>query len=192
MFVLVLAAVSAALGLRRSGAGPVVIARTAHVAALLFCGLFAGMLTTVLVLELALRGVDASVYTRVRHVELAGLDVLASATLLPALIATVVLAVVHRTGGRTSTPALAALVLLGAALTLSLLVNVPINNEQLTWAVEAPPPDWATVRDQWQFSHVARTAATVLAFGCLCAAAVRNSSSGRPVVGVRAGAGVAR
>jgi uncharacterized membrane protein len=192
MFVLVLAAVSAALGSRTSGAGPVVIARVAHVAALLFCGLFAGMLMAVLVLELALRGVDASVYTRVRHVELAGLDVLASATLLPALVATVLLAVAHRADGRTSRSALTALVLLAAALTVSLVVNVPINTEQLTWAVEAPPPDWATVRDQWQFSHVARTAATVLAFGCLCAAAVRPSSSGRPAAAVRAGVGATR
>ena len=178
MLVLILAAASAALGLRKK---PTItmpgVARTAHFAALLFGGLVAGLLVAVLFLELALRGVDASVYTQVRHVELGGLDVLASATLPPALIATAVLVIANRTRGRTSRLMLTALVLLMTAFAISLLVNFPINTDQLTWAVEALPADWAITRDRWQFSHVARTVATVLALGCLCAAALQTSSS---------------
>ncbi len=54
---------------------------------LLFGGLFAGFLLTVLVIESTLRSFDAPVYTQVRRVELVRLDGLASATLIPALIA---------------------------------------------------------------------------------------------------------
>jgi uncharacterized membrane protein len=179
MFVLILAAVTAALGARRSKKASGItmpgIARTAHFGALVFGGLFSGLLLAVLILELALRGVDASVYTQVRHVELSGLDVLASATLLPALIATAFLVIANRTGGRTFRLSLTALVLLVTAFAISLVVNVPINTDQLTWAVEAPPVDWAMVRDRWQLSHVARTVATVVALGCLCAAALQAS-----------------
>ncbi|WP_052763170.1 hypothetical protein [Jiangella alkaliphila] len=77
---------------------------------LLFAGLFAGFLLAVLVLETSLRAFDASVYTQVRQVELDRLDALASATLLPALAATVVLVVAERgrgtcvTAGRSPTP----------------------------------------------------------------------------------------
>jgi hypothetical protein len=56
----------------------------------------------------------------------------------------------------------------------SLLVNVPINTDQLTWNVQAPPADWASVRDRWQIAHAVRTGAAVLAFGCLSAAVMAN------------------
>jgi uncharacterized membrane protein len=132
------------------------------------------------------------VYTQVRHVALGGLGVPVSATLLPALVATVFLVIANRTRGRTFWLLLAALVLLVTAFAISLLINLPINTGQLTWAVQAPPVDWASVRDRWQLSHVARTVATVVALGFLSAAALQTSSSGhhgsgpRPGVGARA------
>ena len=145
---------------------------------LLFGGLFAGFLLAVLVLELAVRRFDASVYTQVRHVELVGLDVLASATLLPALAATALLVVTDRKRRRTFWLTLTALVLLVFAFVISLLINVPINTEQLTWTVQTPPAHWTTARDRWQLSHVARTGAAVLALGCLAAAALITTSGG--------------
>ncbi|WP_063774154.1 hypothetical protein [Streptacidiphilus rugosus] len=59
---------------------------------LVLAGLFAGFLVTVLVFELSLRHVDASVYTQTRQIELLRLDDLASATLLPTLPTTAILA----------------------------------------------------------------------------------------------------
>lgn len=75
------------------------VATVARGVSLLFAGLFAGFLLAVLVLETSLRAFEASVYTQVRQVELDRLDALASATLLPALAATVVLVVAERGRG---------------------------------------------------------------------------------------------
>ncbi|GAA4736851.1 MaoC family dehydratase [Phytohabitans rumicis] len=110
----------------------------ARFASLLFAGLLAGFLTAVLVLELSLRGFDGTVYTQVRLVELDSLDKLAVATLLPALIATAVL--VYRTF-RTNTRwlAVAALALLVFVVGLTLVVNLPINSDQLDWNAQSPP-----------------------------------------------------
>ncbi|RSM72549.1 DUF1772 domain-containing protein [Actinoplanes sp. ATCC 53533] len=142
----------------------------ARVASLLFAGLFAGFLTAVLVLELSLRGADGMVYTQVRLVELDSLDKLAVATLLPALIATAVLA---WRALRTSTrwPIVGALILLVLIVALTITVNLPINADQLHWNAASPPADWTDVRDRWQIAHAARTAAAVLAFALLAFAA---------------------
>jgi uncharacterized membrane protein len=142
----------------------------ARFASLLFAGLFAGFLTGVLVLELSLRSFDSTVYTQVRLVELDSLDKLAVATLLPALIATAVL--VYRTF-RTNTRWLtvAALALLIFIFRLTLMVNLPINSDQLGWNPQSPPADWTNVRDRWQIAHAVRTTAAVLAFAVLALAA---------------------
>jgi uncharacterized membrane protein len=130
-----------------------------------FTGVFAGFLVAVLVLESSLRGYDGPVYTQVRHVELDRLDVLASATLLPALVAVAVL--VFRTRQRDRVLGLVALALLIGVLVTTLLVNLPINAAQLDWSVPTPPADWAAVRDRWQIAHALRTAAAVIAFASL-------------------------
>jgi hypothetical protein len=138
---------------------------------LLFTGLFSGFLLGVMVLENSLRGFGASVYTQVRLVELDSLDTLASVTLIPALVTTLVLAILARGNERW-------VVLVGAALLVvvfgtTLAVNLPINADQAAWAVGAPPADWADVRDRWQLAHLARTIAAVAAFAVLLAPAVR-------------------
>lgn len=144
--------------------------RYTRFASLLFAGLFAGFLTGVLVLELSLRGFDGTVYTQVRLVELHSLDKLAVATLLPALIATAVLAYrTLRTDTRWRT--VAALALLVGVFGLTLAVNLPINAAQLDWNTLSPPADWAAVRDRWQTAHAVRTVAAVLAFAALALAA---------------------
>ncbi|MFD9136507.1 anthrone oxygenase family protein [Streptomyces bottropensis] len=147
---------------------------------LVCAGLFAGFLTSVLVLELSLRGFDSTVYTQVRLVELDSLDKLAVATLLPALIATAVLAYqTYRTNTRWWT--VAALALLVFVLGLTLIVNLPINSDQLHWNAQSPPSDWIDVRDRWQIAHAVRTVAAVLAFAVLALAVAlprtRRSSS---------------
>ncbi|HEY3557963.1 MAG TPA: DUF1772 domain-containing protein [Kribbella sp.] len=148
---------------------------------LLFSGLFAGFLLCVLVLENSLRGFDASVYTQVRLVELDSLDKLASVTLIPALITTVLLA--FRSRGNGWRIVLAGVVLLAVVFVTTLVVNLPINSDQAAWSVHQPPPDWAAVRDRWQVAHLVRTLAAVFAFGVL----VWSAGRADPVVrdGVR-------
>jgi uncharacterized membrane protein len=152
---------------------PALLQTTSAFAAVLFSGLFAGFLTTVLVLEASLRGVGAAVYTQVRLIELEHLDDLATALLAPAILAAaaLTLAVIRRRGsGRWL--ALTAVLLLLVTLAISVSISVPINTDQLSWSVLAPPGDWSNVRDRWQLAHAARTTTAALAFVLLTAAAV--------------------
>lgn len=139
----------------------------ARFASRVLIGLFAGFLVAVLVLEASLRSYDGSVYTQVRKVELDNLDKLAAATLIPAIIATVLLIVMAYRGRRPLRLPLVALALMVLIFVITLVINMPINSDQLDWSVRQPPGDWATVRDHWQLAHAARTVAAVLAFGCL-------------------------
>jgi uncharacterized membrane protein len=136
--------------------------RFIELAGIWFAGLFAGFLVTVLVLEQSLRRFDAHVYTQVRQVELVHLDTLASVTLLPAIITTVLLVLRSRRA-----PAIAALALLVGVFVLTLAVNLPINHDQAGWAIQTPPADWAEVRDRWLLAHLARTVAAAVAFALL-------------------------
>jgi hypothetical protein len=148
-------------------------------AAVVFSGLFAGMLLAVAVLESSMRGLAAPVYTQVRLIELDRLGGLASILLLPAMIATAALAWFafrRRAAGRWLT--LTALLLLLTAFAISVAINVPINTAQQGWSVAAPPSDWSGVRDRWQLAHVARTSTAALAFVLL--AAVTTGRRSRP------------
>ena len=140
---------------------------------LLFTGLFSGFLLAVLVLENSLRAYDSAIYTQVRLVELDSLDKLASATLIPALVSTLIITVIRmRAGGHDRGFGLAAVALLVLVFAVTLAVNLPINADQLDWSVQAPPSDWASVRDRWQVAHLIRTVAAVSAFGSLVAAGI--------------------
>jgi len=143
---------------------------------LTFGGLFAGFLVGVLVLESSLRHYDRFVYAQVRQVELDRLDILASATLIPALITTAILVALSvKVRGRARWLTLAALILLVTVFVTTLVVNLPINSDQVDWNVKAPPADWASIRDRWQTAHAVRTCAAVLAFAFLGAAAMNRT-----------------
>jgi uncharacterized membrane protein len=140
----------------------------ARVVSVLFGGIFTGFLITVLVFELSLRKFDASIYTQVRQVELVRLDTLATATLMPTAVATIVLLCIAL---KWNSPGLglvsAALGLLLIVFVTTVVVNLPINADQLDWSVTNPPSDWADDRDRWQVAHAVRTVAAAAAFGCL-------------------------
>jgi len=149
------------------------VLRIIRFVSLVFTGVFAGFLLAVLVLELTMRDATGPVYTQVRQIELIGLDVLASATLLPALVATALLiAAKFRERGPALWLPLIAFALLAGVLILTIVVNLPINADQRDWIVAMPPSDWASVRDRWQISHAVRTVAAVLAFGTLSWASI--------------------
>jgi Domain of unknown function (DUF1772) len=151
------------------------MSRVSAFAAMLFTGLFAGFLVTVMVLEASLREFGAAVYTQVRLIELQHLDNLATALLPPAIVAVVALSVASiRVRGTQRWFVLGALLLLLAALLISVEISLPINTAQQHWSVLAPPADWASVRDRWQLAHAARTTTTLLAFLLLIAAALRR------------------
>src|SRR5882762_6698494 len=94
---------------------------------LLFTGLFSGFLLAVLVLENSLRSYDASIYAQTRLVELDSLDKLASATLIPALLSTVVLTLLARGNNRWAL--VVAIALLIVVFVVTFAVNLPINGD---------------------------------------------------------------
>jgi uncharacterized membrane protein len=152
---------------------PGLLQKMSAFAAVLFSGLFAGFLTTVLVFETSLRGYGAAVYTQVRLIELQHLDDLATALLLPGILATAALTLASiRHRGSRRWLALTGLLLLMATLAVSASVNLPINDAQQSWSVLAPPVDWSHVRDRWQLAHAARTTTAGLAFVLLTAVAM--------------------
>jgi len=143
----------------------------ARIVAVAFSGVFTGFLVTVMVLELSMRDLGASAYTQVRHVELDRLDTLATVSLVPTVVATIVLICLGLRRGR---PGLGlqsvALVLLLVVFMVTVVVTLPINADQRDWSIGSPPSDWAGDRDRWQVAHAVRTGAAMLAYGCLLVA----------------------
>ncbi|HWR16885.1 MAG TPA: anthrone oxygenase family protein [Terriglobales bacterium] len=73
----------------------------------------------------------------------------------------------------------ASLLLLLAALIVTLKVNVPIDREIVTWTVTTLPGDWKVIRDRWEFYHGLRTLLSLFAFGSLLAGNVWGFQSGK-------------
>ena len=57
-------------------------------------------------------------------------------------------------------------------MTVTLTRSVPLNKQVQSWAVDSPPADWASVRDDWERYHTLRTALIVVGFALLAAAIV--------------------
>jgi uncharacterized membrane protein len=65
------------------------------------------------------------------------------------------------------------------ALLITLLVEVPIDNQIRTWTIETVPSDWTTLRERWQVFHTARTFVSLASLGSLILAALSAKLRGR-------------
>ena len=158
-----------------------ILVKITRYTSLLGCGMLAGVAVTVLVLELALRRLNGQEFVHVRQAEFAFFTPFVGAVFLPTFVAVAMLVIqAHKAQSPTLRPAVIALVLLVLALLVSLAVNGPVNVEQVSWNVQAPPADWARVRDRWQIAHAVRTVAIVLALGFLSAAVLDRPVTGMP------------
>ena len=63
----------------------------------------------------------------------------------------------------------AGLLLFIAALTVTLAVNVPIDEEINRWTLDTFSSDWTATRDRWQVFHTIRTFASLAGLGCMIA-----------------------
>jgi hypothetical protein len=54
-----------------------------------------------------------------------------------------------------------AVVLMLAAMTITLAVNVPLDNQFVGWTIATLPSDWRVSRDRWEFYHGIRTLLSV-------------------------------
>ena len=142
-------------------------------ASLLGGGMCAGGALTVVLVELALRRLGGPAYTQVRQAEHAYFPWFHGVIFAPTFIAVVMLVILARKAGSPALrPAAAALILLVLALVVTFAVNAPINIDQLNWNPQAPPADWASIRDRWQIAHAVRTVFCVIALGCLGVAVI--------------------
>ena len=60
----------------------------------------------------------------------------------------------------------AGLLFFAVALVVTLLVNVPIDNEIKRWTLGTLPPDWEAIRNRWEFYHALRTFASLAGLAC--------------------------
>jgi uncharacterized membrane protein len=72
----------------------------------------------------------------------------------------------------------AALALFVCALVITLMVNVPIDNQIRAWTVSTLPADWAEIRNRWEFYHGLRTLVSIAAVGCLFAGTLWGKTRG--------------
>jgi hypothetical protein len=144
--------------------------KIARLTSLLCGGVLTGVALTVLVLELALRKLGGPAYVEVRQAEYGYFTWFIAVVSVPTFIAVVWLVVLaRRTGSPALRPATAALALLLLAVVITVVVNGPINLQELDWSTHAPPADWAHVRDRWQIAHAVRTVAITAALGFIAA-----------------------
>jgi uncharacterized membrane protein len=68
--------------------------------------------------------------------------------------------------------ACAGLMLFVAALLITLVVNVPIDNQIRQWAATTLPAGWEQIRDRWELYHSVRTFASLGGLGCAVASAL--------------------
>jgi uncharacterized membrane protein len=80
--------------------------------------------------------------------------------------------------------ATAAVALMLAAMTVTLVVNVPLDNRFAEWTLATLPPDWDSVRDRWEFYHGVRTVLSLAALSCLVGSvlAARQRDAARHIV----------
>jgi hypothetical protein len=75
-------------------------------------------------------------------------------------------------GGAAGWSAVAAAVLLGLSVVLSVAVLVPINNRSVTWTADNHPADYREQQQRWDRLHYVRVAMIVAAFALTLVSAV--------------------
>ncbi|TCO51285.1 uncharacterized protein DUF1772 [Kribbella antiqua] len=154
--------------------------RITRVVGLVGCAILTGVAATVLVLELALRSLDGPAYVGVRQAEFWYFNWFIGLVFVPTIVAVAVLVVQARRAQSTERRAVViALVLLLVASVVTVVVNGPINLEELGWNVQAPPADWARVRDRWLIAHAVRTVAIAVALGYLSVATLGRRTTSK-------------
>jgi ABC-type branched-subunit amino acid transport system permease subunit len=82
-----------------------------------------------------------------------------------------------RHDGRPYAYAIAAIILIVLNVIIFFIWTFPANQATSNWTV--PPPNWAELRTQWEYSHAANALIMFAAFFCVLTAALR-SPAGRP------------
>ena len=60
---------------------------------------------------------------------------------------------------------LTSLLLLAITTLITVLIEVPIDNQIREWTLNSMPANWEGLRERWEFFHTIRTFTSILAFG---------------------------
>jgi hypothetical protein len=96
------------------------------------------------------------------------------AILMPAAILSVVpvLYLLYRGRSKAFYPALAGFGLFIVALLITLIVEVPIDNQIAGWTVTSLPANWQQLRDRWELFHTIRSWVSVIGLALLLGGAL--------------------
>jgi uncharacterized membrane protein len=135
-------------------------------------------------LSRSIASITPAAFLEIGHIMIRNLGGPMSVLLPASLASSLVLLILLFRRGRVSAfaLALAALLLMVAALVVTLTVNVPIDDQINQWTVTTLPVDWTATRDRWEFFHGIRTLASVVALACAVASALRFAPSPRQTV----------
>jgi uncharacterized membrane protein len=71
---------------------------------------------------------------------------------------------------------LASLVCFILVLVITVLVEVPIDNQVKIWTADTIPPDWQVIRERWEFYHTDRTFLSLAGIACYIMAVIKRYS----------------
>jgi uncharacterized membrane protein len=128
---------------------------------------------------------SAETFVAVGHEMIQNLGV-PMAILLPlALLSALLTLALLWPGGRTAAFwwLLAGLLLMVAALVITLAVEVPIDNQIKTWTVATLPGDWRSIQARWELFHTIRTFLSIAAVVAVTVSVAVTAPPSEPPVG---------
>jgi uncharacterized membrane protein len=146
------------------------IIRVALLISAVATGLFAGLLWTFAIgVDPMYATLDGPTYARIQQTMIgtidAGIPPVLILTAVAPLVALVALGVSGRVRTRVFAATLAAFLLwMIFVMAFTVILNVPINNDVLSWDPAAPPAHWAQARDEWDRLNNIRTPIAILSF----------------------------
>ncbi|WP_043097016.1 anthrone oxygenase family protein [Kallotenue papyrolyticum] len=142
----------------------------------LVTGVFWG---TWLGLSRSMAALSPQTFVEVGHVMIANLGPVMAILMPLALLSTIpVLWLQARWRSRILYATLAGLALFVVALLITLIVEVPIDNQIRAWTVATLPADWQALRDRWEVFHELRSWASVVGLALIVGGALFERSSG--------------
>jgi len=116
---------------------------------------------------------SAQTFLDIGHTMIGNLAPVMPVLMITAILSTVpVLYLLYVQRAKTFYPALLGLLLFVTAMLITVLVEVPIDNQIREWTVNSLPANWQQVRDRWEFFHVIRTFASLCGLGFIVASAL--------------------
>ncbi len=141
---------------------------------IMLCALVTGVFWgTWLGLSRSMASLTAETFLAVGHTMIGNLGTIMALLMPAAMIATLpVLYLLYRQRSKAFYPTLAGLALFVVALLITLLVEVPLDNQFKEWTVDTLPSNWQQLRDQWEWFHAIRSWIAVAGLAALLVGAL--------------------